>query len=143
MNKLTENQHTALAKLVLYVLENEIWRNTPIFEDTYIIRMASYKLKLSQYSIKSYINRALNKLIGTEYVLVQNEVKRNCGCYEKDLLYKKPVKKIISPNKCGPRTPFGIWFFQHYGYSKEHIKEYNKLYKDWKAGILKIEKEGE
>ena len=133
---MTDEQFKQLAKLVTYLLETEDWKTVWLNEFAEPIRLFVYKTGITYRRVMRYINFAMDKLLGEEYILTQRKLAIKC-CGHDDLLFKpKPqyqkLKEQRLPNNTNkgrtikPRTEFGKKYVEHFGYgAAKNISQYN------------------
>ena len=118
---MTDIEYKQLAQLVTYLLESEDWKYIWLNEYAEPIRLFMFKTGLTFRRTKKYIDEALKKLLGPEYINVQSQLRRKIE-EPKDLLFKpkpKQIEKTLGPNAgktLVPRSEFGNKYFEHYGY---------------------------
>ena len=135
---MNEQQYKQLAQLVTYLLESEDWTKIYLSEVSEPIRLFMFKTGLTFRRTKKYIDEALKKLLGTEYINVQSRLKRKIE-EPKDLLFKpkpKQIEKTLGPNAgktLVPWSEFGKKYLEHYGYgSARNRKQYYRERKFFK-----------
>lgn len=134
-----------LAKLVCYILETGIWRYQYFWARCDVVSTFTYKFKIKPRKVISYINNALTKLIGREFVVLQNnlkeKIKDNDSFY--DLLYRPATtnnyetrnRKIVG----GYDKVFNRAFREHYHMTRgmlnrkhyQIIREHYIKYNEW------------
>ena len=121
---MTDEENKKLAKLVTYLLESEDWKYIWLNECAEPIRLFMFKTGITFRRTKKYIDKAMNKLLGPEYIKVQSRLKRKIDDGN-DLLYKPKPKEIKIENKpphhnagktLVPWSEFGRKYLAHYGY---------------------------
>ena len=135
---MTEDENKKLSKLVTYLLESEDWKYIWLNEYAEPIRFFMFKTGLTFRRTKKYIDEALKKLLGPEYINVQSILRRKIE-EPKDLLFKpkpKQIEKKQGPNAgktLVPWSEFGRKYLEHYGYgSARNRKQYGRERKFFK-----------
>lgn len=77
INSIKEEDWPIITKAITLMLETGDWRKIPVVNTTIYVRAIHYKTKLPIFTIKRYINFAMNKLIGKEYNRIQDKLKGN------------------------------------------------------------------
>ena len=134
-----------LAKLVCYILETGVWRYQFFWTRCDVVSTFTYKFKIKPRKVISYINNALTKLIGKEFVVVQNNLKEKIKDNDSfnDLLYRPATtnnyetrnRKIVG----GYDKVFNRAFREHYhmtrgDMNRRHymiIREYYNKNHEW------------
>ena len=132
---MTDCENEKLSKLVAYLIESEDWKYIWLNEYAEPIRLFMFKTGITFRKTKKYLDEAMNKLLGPEYIKVQSRLKRKIDDGN-DLLYKPKPKEIKIENnqphhKAGktlvPWSEFGRKYLAHYGYgSARNRKQYNR-----------------
>ena len=121
---MTDCENEKLSKLVSYLIESEDWKYIWLNEYAEPIRLFMFKTGLTYRITKKYIDKALTKLLGPEYIKVQSRLRRKID-EGNDLLYKPKPKQIKSETKSHhhnagktlvPWSEFGRKYLEHYGY---------------------------
>lgn len=138
---MTNEENKNLAALVTYLLESEDWKYIWLNEYAEPIRLFMFKTGITFRRTKKYLDKAMNKLLGTEYNNVQSILRRKIDD-GRDLLYKPKTKLVKSETKSHhhnagktlvPWSEFGRKYLEHYGYgSSRNRKQYERERKFFK-----------
>lgn len=130
---MTDEENEKLSKLVAYLIESKDWKYIWLNEYAEPIRLFMFKTGITFRRTKKYLDEAMNKLLGPEYIKIQSRLKRKIDD-GKDLFYKPKTKQINNDVKTlVPWSEFGRKYLAHYGYgSARNRKQYNRERKFFK-----------